>query len=136
MIMEIVDKTIFNKTTLDGMVICDGDIVYVFGDLKYGKKTFLNMIYCILCGRYTNENYNVEKIYSENDILFIPPNKRIEDLAIQSVYDKKIIIFESVINSIPINFINEARKNNITVFISTSLLNYKIDNSKEIKLVV
>lgn len=130
MIMKIKANTIFNKTVFsEEIIVNDGNIVHISGDVGSGKTTFLNMVYCLLTGKYTDSNYVVESIL---DVLFIPSSSEID---YNEEMQNKVIVLESSANSLPIAFLKIAREKNLTVFFSTNLINYKFKESIEIKLV-
>ena len=135
-VLKILKKSVFNTTTFSkDIIIEEGDAVHVFGDINSGKTTLLNLIYNLLTGRYENENYVVDQVYGDGEIVFIPVHNDINELNIENLLGKKVIIFESLINTLPVNLLKATAEKKVTVIFSTGLIDYKFKNVKEIKLV-
>lgn len=135
-VLKILKNSVFNTTTFSkDITIEEGDVVHVFGDINSGKTTLLNLFYNLLTGRYENENYSVNKVYSDSEVVFIPVHNNIDELNVANLLDKKVIIFESLVNTLPVNLLKATAENGITVIFSTGLIGFKFKNVKEIKLV-
>jgi ABC-type dipeptide/oligopeptide/nickel transport system ATPase component len=134
-IVKIKKNTVFNKTTFyENFEINKGDIVHIYGNPQSGKTTFVNMIYNLITGRYIHDTIESNKIFQDAAVLFLPLGRGMDELNFVSIPLIEVLIFECLPGTLPVNFLKKVKEEKITVIFTTSLINYKLVGSKELKL--